>query len=896
MTIPIKPTKQPEWISDNTTNITEPPQGKKDIGWIPAEEPPAQFHNWLWNIIYQWTNYIETVLDYMTFGDDATKEITFPGIVNFTDQVNFNADISTQVFKAYEAASFYSTLSKTRMFETNYSIDMKEDNESSEGYNQITLQRMPYGIKYDKLFKNRTFLHSIDVGRLPCYSDEITYTGSWVTAANASAYYGAYKSTSTTGDTAEFDFFGTSVSVAIIQATTQGAFKVEISNDGGVTYFAEKIFSLTGVARPNNTYHLWQGLEIAEYHIKLTNIEGGSGGAFTTQIEYFAYETYMIQKPISNNMQTFDQIKFSSADINTALDTIALRGCKVGDVVRFTTTGTLPGGIAVATDYYIISATQTVANNRQTVKISLTLGGASIDITTGGTGVHSIINQSIMTVDDIPPATPLLYGGWDLHNYASVDGWNFMLNRSGLVSSIDNDAVIEFKFYGSKIWVNVTWLLAGDVDSDILIDGVNTYNLKNTWQFKNGGTTPQRSSWVRLDNGSLPIGWHTLKITTAVIAAKYMIICGFGYYAPNTNYDVPNSDVDISTDKISITGHDFANGDIINLDSKLSLPTPLVENTDYYIINASVNDFELSLTSGGAKIDITDVGQKSFYISKRLSTITKQLGCGKNTKIYGTDSAVFTWNGSSSDNAGGWIGNTDYAMAYSQRYNVTSILGDYCEVTVPADTKAIYIISSIVNDQTTILSQLDGAKDRYIDLHISDAVYENSCSPVLLYDDVTDGLLAGKVLKITNLATSTYLRISGVIFQIGDIIDVDSIYNFPAWARNNQSVNPVTTISNSYRLEVIGQTTDTRQGIKPVIHTGYLYNPNGIIYARHGMLLSASDTNQSFSFSENTPVETAGYDLDSGFFFTRASLGYGEFSANGLNVYEKGKIFLNRVH
>lgn len=53
-----KPTKQPEWASGGGAAITEPSSGKKSLGWV-AEKPPHQFFNWLQNIVYKWTLWLE---------------------------------------------------------------------------------------------------------------------------------------------------------------------------------------------------------------------------------------------------------------------------------------------------------------------------------------------------------------------------------------------------------------------------------------------------------------------------------------------------------------------------------------------------------------------------------------------------------------------------------------------------------------------------------------------------------------------------------------------------------------------------------------------------------------------------------------------------------------------
>lgn len=55
-----KPTNTPRW-ADVGGAIVEPTSGKKDIGHVPAERPPAQYLNWLFNLIYQWVAWLDTI-------------------------------------------------------------------------------------------------------------------------------------------------------------------------------------------------------------------------------------------------------------------------------------------------------------------------------------------------------------------------------------------------------------------------------------------------------------------------------------------------------------------------------------------------------------------------------------------------------------------------------------------------------------------------------------------------------------------------------------------------------------------------------------------------------------------------------------------------------------------
>jgi len=65
-----------------------------------------------------------------------------------------------------------------------------------------------------------------------------------------------------------------------------------------------------------------------------------------------------------------------------------------GDKVRLTTTGTLPGGLAINTDYFVRDV------SGSTFKLAATVGGAAIDITSTGTGVHSLGTQVTGIVAD----------------------------------------------------------------------------------------------------------------------------------------------------------------------------------------------------------------------------------------------------------------------------------------------------------------------------------------------------------------------------------------------------------------------------------------------------------------------------------------------------------------
>lgn len=49
-----KPTQLPEWATSGT-NVVEPTAGMKSAGFVAEQKPPAQYVNWLFKLLYDWT-------------------------------------------------------------------------------------------------------------------------------------------------------------------------------------------------------------------------------------------------------------------------------------------------------------------------------------------------------------------------------------------------------------------------------------------------------------------------------------------------------------------------------------------------------------------------------------------------------------------------------------------------------------------------------------------------------------------------------------------------------------------------------------------------------------------------------------------------------------------------
>jgi len=66
--------------------------------------------------------------------------------------------------------------------------------------------------------------------------------------------------------------------------------------------------------------------------------------------------------------------------------------------------------------------------------------------------------------------------------------------------------------------------------------------------------------------------------------------------------------VDIATETVTSNAHGYANATPIQIAATTTIPVGLLALTTYYVVGATANTFQFSLTVGGAAIDITSVG------------------------------------------------------------------------------------------------------------------------------------------------------------------------------------------------------------------------------------------------------------------------------------------------
>jgi len=228
----------------------------------------------------------------------------------------------------------------------------------------------------------------------------------------------------------------------------------------------------------------------------------------------------------------------------------------------------------------------------------------------------ALLSESPTTIDDVPPLTTLLGGTYTEIGLTTSGVWNGV----GFFSE-STSATAEYKFYGSSIYLNLYFSSTYDCVFSVTIDGGTTC-VKNS-SISLPSYDGNRPVWIRLDNGSLPEGVHTVKITTTTASASQkLLISGWAHYSskyPTTcarslicgknSYAVHPED-----SAFTYTGSWTAITDQVTLFQRLpytttnsdyvTITTPTNVKAIYVVIKYSFDRGEVKLSLGGASSNV----------------------------------------------------------------------------------------------------------------------------------------------------------------------------------------------------------------------------------------------------------------------------------------------------
>ena len=173
--------------------------------------------------------------------------------------------------------------------------------------------------------------------------------------------------------------------------------------------------------------------------------------------------------------------------------------------------------------------------------------------------------------------------------------------------------------------------------------GMSISNTSGTVTFTATATAPS-GSIVLWPGDTAPAGW-SLCNATAYSASVYrdlalVLIPKASVYGRGTA--VGTFTVDTATDIITSASHGLVDSNIVHVASTATLPTGLSANTVYYVISSTSSTFKLSLTSGGAAIDLTTTGSGThsvydeFQVPDFRSVLPMGAGTGSLTFNFAT--------------------------------------------------------------------------------------------------------------------------------------------------------------------------------------------------------------------------------------------------------------------
>jgi hypothetical protein len=289
-------------------------------------------------------------------------------------------------------------------------IDCEGDNSSNQ-YNSFGCGEKPNG----------TFIRCIG-SRIATKSSS---TGIWIDCVSSYGYSFGYTTSSTTESiycnangtyyrciSKMNNAFGTQCNGKYYYCVVEGGFgfgtvngtpEILVKSTGEFYYCISKECSFCGTSTNTPSGNLGNVLFIG----KAIGCVGGWGsyGGITTDggvdgtLINCIINTNAVSVGLDGALPYFKTVKARACTISVgvgALITKTGHGKVKGNIVRFTTTDTLPAGLAIDTDYFIIESGLTV----DAFKVSATPNGTAIETTDAGIGTHSVIlGQYINCID-----------------------------------------------------------------------------------------------------------------------------------------------------------------------------------------------------------------------------------------------------------------------------------------------------------------------------------------------------------------------------------------------------------------------------------------------------------------------------------------------------------------
>ena len=254
-----------------------------------------------------------------------------------------------------------------------------------------------------------------------------------------------------------------------------------------------------------------------------------------------------------------------SGVVDTAANTVTASAHELltGMGVQVTTTGTVPGGLALLTTYYVIKA------GANTFKLATSyanaVAGTAIDLTSIGVGTHTFTPVAVSAVVLASGAVDTEANVVTATSHPLLTGMEVQLTTTGTLP-------------GGLALATTYWIIKASADT-----------IKFATSYANAG------AGTAIDLTAVGSGTHT--ITPVAVAAAALDSA---------------TDINATTDIFTKVAHGFLTGHKGQIATDTTLPAGLTAATDYWVIRATADTFKLAASLsdalGGTAIDITDVG------------------------------------------------------------------------------------------------------------------------------------------------------------------------------------------------------------------------------------------------------------------------------------------------
>jgi len=297
-----------------------------------------------------------------------------------------------------------------------------------------------------------------------------------------------------------------------------------------------------------------------------------------------------------------------------------------GDIIYLATNGTLPEPLVTRTPYYVKYI------DTDTFKVSLTSGGAEVDITTTGTNTHWFVfrigYEYIHIGDLVTNATATATGiiTW-LYRIQFQMGDVYqaqILVVSGSFSALDECTTNNggfFVLYGTPTTAT---------EDTIVVDG-----------------TDDADSTANL-TGAISSSVETLYVTdySVLPALRYIRLDSeWIFILAAVNGSVSSTFATASSNRLYKVGHGLSTGQVIRLTTTGTLPTGLSTGVGYYVKKQDNNYFTVSLTLGGDDVAVTHPSGSGTHTFTLQDDLTVKRGMfGTTAASHADDIDIFILN------------------------------------------------------------------------------------------------------------------------------------------------------------------------------------------------------------------------------------------------------------